>query len=102
MDFDNALIMEAKNLEKIGGSIQIQQINVKAQNVESLGAVSEEIREKLKEHKAGDNNFTVAYGEEITHPASALFSIVSGMLTLVAGISLLVGGVGVRRNHRSR
>ncbi len=95
VDFDNALILEAAAMEKIGGVAQVQQINVKAANVESLGSVTEEIKSKLTEKKSGDNNFSVAYGEEITHPASSLFNIVSGMLTVVAGISLLVGGIGV-------
>ena len=95
VDFDNALILEAAAMEKIGGAAQVQQINVKAANVESLGSVTDEIESKLTEKKAGDNNFSVAYGEEITHPASSLFNIVSGMLTVVAGISLLVGGIGV-------
>lgn len=95
VDFDNALILEAAAMEKIGGAAQVQQINVKAANVESLGSVTDEIKSKLTEKKAGDNNFSVAYGEEITHPASSLFNIVSGMLTVVAGISLLVGGIGV-------
>ena len=95
VDFDNALILEAAAMEKIGGAAQVQQINVKAANVESLGSVTDEIESKLTKKKAGDNNFSVAYGEEITHPASSLFNIVSGMLTVVAGISLLVGGIGV-------
>jgi ABC-type antimicrobial peptide transport system permease subunit len=45
--------------------------------------------------KYGDENFSVTFGDEITHPASTLFSIISGMLTAVAAISLFVGGIGV-------
>ena len=95
VDFDNALILNIKAMEKVSGSVQIQQINVKAANTDSLADVSNAIRETLKEKKQGDSNFSVAYGDEITHPAGSLFSIVSGMLTLVAGISLVVGGIGV-------
>lgn len=94
VDFNNAIILEAEALDALNGA-QIQQINVKVKNIDSLGAVSEKIRTSLIEKKAGDNNFAVLYGEQITHPASSLFSIVSGMLTLVAGISLVVGGIGV-------
>lgn len=95
VDFDNTLILDIRTLDKISGSTQIQQINVKTKNMESLGEVSRQIEEGLVAEKQGDNNFMVAYGEKITHPASSLFAVVSGMLTLVAGISLIVGGIGI-------
>ena len=95
IDFDNALIMDVNSLGKINGSTQIQQINIKAANTESLATISDNIKTELKNNKSGDENFTVAYGDEITHPASSLFVIVSGMLALVAAISLIVGGIGV-------
>lgn len=95
IDFDNVLILNARDLEQISGSIQIQQINVKAANTDSLGTVADTIKTKVAESKMGDTNFSVAYGDDITHPANTMFDIVSGMLTLVAGISLVVGGIGV-------
>lgn len=95
VDFDNALIMDVHTLDKLLGSTQIQQINIKAANTDSLAAISGSIHDKLKNSKSGDENFSVAYGDEISHPASSLFTIVSGMLALVATISLIVGGIGV-------
>ena len=95
VDFDNALIMNLDTLDKITGSSQVQQINVKANNTDSLDAISDNIKKTLLEKKNGDQNFTVSYGDDITHPAGSLFSIISGMLTLVAAISLVVGGIGV-------
>ena len=95
IDYDNALIMDIKSLDKITGSTQIQQINIKVSNTDSLESVKETITAALTEQKHGDKNFTVSYGDEITHPASNLFTIVSGMLAIVAGISLVVGGIGV-------
>lgn len=95
VDFDNALVMDIKSLDKITGSTQIQQINIKAANTDSLAKISEDINHAISEQKLGDQNFSVLYGDEITHPASSLFTIVSGMLTLVAAISLIVGGIGV-------
>lgn len=95
LDYDNALIMNINSLDKATGSTQIQQINVKAANIDSLATVSASIKEALTSHKHGDDNFTVAYGDQITHPASTLFTIISGMLTTVATISLVVGGIGV-------
>ena len=95
VDFNNALIMDAKLLEDLMGSLQVQQINVKAANTDSLATVSETITTTLTSSKMGDTNFTVVYGDDITHPASAMLSIISGMLAIVAGISLVVGGIGV-------
>lgn len=95
IDFDNAVIMDINSLDRITGSTQIQQINIKAENTDSLAVISDNIRSELKSSKSGDENFTVAYGDSITHPASSLFTIISGMLTLVAAISLVVGGIGV-------
>lgn len=95
IDYDNALIMNINSLDKISGSTQIQQINVKVSNTDSLAPAKEAIATALTEQKHGDKNFSVAYGDEITHPASNLFTIVSGMLAIVAGISLVVGGIGV-------
>ena len=95
VDFDNAVIINAASLAKLTKSIQIQQINVKAENTDSLAKISEDIQKTLKEQKLGDENFSVAYGDAITHPASSLFTVVSGMLALVAAISLIVGGIGV-------
>ena len=95
IDFDNALIMNIDALSKIAGAPQVQQINIKATNTDSLAEISKTIEEKLIEKKQGDNNFSVLYGDSITHPASSLFSVVSGMLAVVACISLVVGGIGV-------
>ena len=95
IDFDNAALLEASQLESLHQNLQIQQINVKVKNTSALAATASEIEETLKQSKSGDTNFQVAYDGQITHPAGSLLSIISGMLTLVAGISLLVGGIGV-------
>ncbi|MBR2753931.1 ABC transporter permease [Candidatus Saccharibacteria bacterium] len=95
IDFDNALIMNIATLDKITGSTQIQQINIKAANTDSLEIISKDIENALTNQKLGDKSFSVSYGDMITHPASSLFTIVSGMLATVAAISLVVGGIGV-------
>lgn len=95
VDFDNALIMDVESLDRITGSTQIQQINVKAANTDSLPQISSDIEKALTNQKLGDQNFSVTYGDQITHPASSLFMIISGMLAIVAVISLIVGGIGV-------
>ena len=95
VDFNNAIITDINSLDKLTGSTQIQQINVKAANTDSLTSISNDIKNTLIDKKLGDQNFSVAYGDQITHPASSLFTVISSMLTLVAAISLVVGGIGV-------
>lgn len=95
IDYNNALIMDIDTLSKLINSIQIQQINVRVSSTSALEPTSEAIRKLLIENHSGDTNFMVAYGDSITHPASSLLNIISGMLALVAGISLVVGGIGV-------
>lgn len=95
VDFDNALIMDINLLENLVGSLQIQQINVRVTATSELESVASNIRSTLTEKKLGDTNFAVAYGENITHPASSMLNIISGMLAVVAGISLIVGGIGI-------
>ena len=95
VDFDDAMLVSADYLYRLGGSFQIQQINVKAVNTSVVPEVMQEMGDMLESEKSGDMNFQILSGEDISHPAGGLFQIVSGMLTLVAGISLIVGGVGV-------
>ena len=95
IDLDSALFVSAAALNTIDNSLQIQQINIRAQNTDGLDDTVNLIRETLIANKSGDTNFTVLAGNDITHPAGALFSIISGILSLVAGISLIVGGIGV-------
>ena len=95
IDYNNALIMDIDVLESLLGSLQVQQINIKTSSTNELPTVTENIKKALVESHDGDTNFTVVYGDEITHPASNLLNIVSIALAIVAGVSLIVGGIGV-------
>lgn len=95
VDFDRTLILPVNYLKSLDDTIQIQQINAKVTTTDALADTATTINSSLKDAKSGDTNFSTAYGDQISHPAGSLFSIVSSMLTLVAGISLIVGGIGV-------
>lgn len=95
LNFNNVLFMDIHTMENLMESIQIQQINVRILNTSILEPVANNIAKSLQDTRFGDTNFSVAYGDAITHPASSLLNIISGMLALVAGISLVVGGIGV-------
>lgn len=95
IDFDNTVFVNADYLSSLGSAPQVQQISARGKNADLLPSLSAQIETKLKEAKKGDTNFTVAYGDNISHPASNFFTLISGMLTIVAGISLIVGGIGI-------
>lgn len=95
VDFNNALIMDVDLMKNLIGSLQVQQINVRVATTGDLKTVADKIKATLVEKNSGDTNFTVSYGDGITHPASTLLKIISGMLSIVAGVALIVGGVGV-------
>ena len=95
INFNKTLFINVEAMEKLMGYVQIQQINVRALNTSLLEPIAGKITTALKENRYNDTNFTVLYGDTITHPASNLLNIISGMLALVAGISLIVGGIGI-------
>ncbi len=95
IDLDQSVLIHIDRLKEIDSSLQIQQIDIKAATTDALASTSEAIRTALTESKSGDTNFTVSYGDQISHPASSFFSLISGMLTLVASVSIIVGGIGV-------
>ncbi|MBQ6147894.1 ABC transporter permease [Candidatus Saccharibacteria bacterium] len=95
LDLDNSLFVDAEKLAVTAGSLQIQQINIRAKTTDSLDKTVENIKDSLRLANSGDANFSVSYGDQITHPAGSLLSIISGVLSIVAGISLIVGGIGI-------
>lgn len=95
VNFNKALFINIETMENLMDYVQIQQINVRALNTSLLEPIAGKITTALKENRYNDTNFSVSYGDSITHPASNLLNIISGMLALVAGISLVVGGIGI-------
>lgn len=95
VDFDDTMIVNINHLKILEQNLQIQQINIKVASESKTPATAAKIDEILKDSKKGEKNYTVSYGDQISHPASSLFGIISGMLALVSGISLVVGGIGV-------
>lgn len=95
VNLNRAVIIHIDRLKELDESLQIQQIDVKVTTTDALDSTSEAIRKALTESKSGETNFTVAYGDQISHPAGSFFSLISGMLTVVACVSIVVGGIGV-------
>ena len=95
VNFNEALFMDVDTMETVMDYVQIQQINAKVLNTSLLEPISANISTALKDNRYGDTNYSVLYGDAISHPASNLLMIISGMLALVSGISLIVGGIGI-------
>ena len=95
VDFDKSVFVQADYLKKIGMNYQVQQIDVRGENLSVLPQLAGEIEDLLNSAKNGDKNYEVLYGDQISHPAGSMFMVVSSMLTVVAGVSLIVGGIGV-------
>ena len=95
INFNEALFMDINTMEEIMGYAQIQQINIKVLNTSLLEPIATNISTALKDNRYGDTNYSVSYGDAISHPSSNLLMIISSMLALVSGISLIVGGIGI-------
>jgi ABC-type antimicrobial peptide transport system permease subunit len=94
VDFDHSILVNASLVETLG-SLQIQQINIRATTTSGVETTAASIQTHMTDIRGGAQDFAVLSGTQISHPAGSLFTIVSGMLTLVASVSLVVGGVGV-------
>lgn len=96
VDFDSAIIINVESGAVLNqAAAQIQQINVRAETVETLDRVIIDINKAILHNHLGQADFTVLSGEEIAQPSSQLFAAIAGVTTAIAAISLLVGGVGI-------
>ena len=77
------------------GIAQIQQINIQAEDKDSLEDVNELVFEKLKESRYGEEDFSILTGDTIARPTNELFTIVQATAYSVSAISLLIGGIGI-------
>lgn len=96
IDFDHAAIISLESGKSFHqGIAQIQQINVRAENVSDLPKVTEEIEGTLLKNHQNERDFSIATGKEIAQPTGQFFLAITGVMTAVAAISLVVGGIGI-------
>ncbi|MEO6109485.1 MAG: ABC transporter permease [Candidatus Saccharimonadales bacterium] len=96
VDFDNSVIINQENGRIMNqGSLQIQQINVRSDTVDSLSQVIIDTNKALLKNHLNQADFTVLSGDQIAQPTNRLFNAIAGTTTAVAAISLLVGGIGI-------
>ena len=94
IDFDQTVITNIDNLFKIDPQTQIQQISLTLYPNSDITAIADQLKSSLSRTKS-DFNFSLSFGNQLSHPANRFFSLASKILSVVASISLIVGGIGV-------
>ena len=96
VDLDRSVIISQKAGKTfLDGRSQIQQINIRAATIASLPKVKSDISQLIKKNHDGNNDFTVASGDEISSPSNETFKSITDTMTAIAAISLFVGGIGI-------
>jgi ABC-type antimicrobial peptide transport system permease subunit len=96
VDFDHAAIISLESGKSFNqGVAQIQQINIRAKNTDSLSAMIADVNSALLKNHHGDQDFTILSGDQIAQPTSRFFTAVTGVMATIAAISLIVGGIGI-------
>lgn len=96
IDFDNAVIINFSDGKGLNSEVaQIQQINIKADNVSNLNDINDKLNKAISASHKGEKDFSVLIGDQILKPTSTLFRSITGVIVAVAAISLIVGGIGI-------
>lgn len=83
----------------LSGDRPVTFITVQARDADSVEAVSQQIRQTLREEHGisfrDEDDFVVFTQTEVLDTFSSVTSLITVFLALLAGISLLVGGIGI-------
>lgn len=95
VDFDNAAVISfdrGKTLHE--GRTQIQQVNIRAENHETLQVAIANIDTLLKS-RHGEKDFQILTSQDIAVSTSRTFQWIAAAMAAIAAISLVVGGIGI-------
>lgn len=96
VDFNNTAIIPYETAKRIiGDNLQIQQVNIHAKSINSLGAIQRQIESDLLKKHNGERDFEVLTGKNISHPSDKFIELSTLILAIVASVSLVVGGIGI-------
>lgn len=96
INYNNSAFISLEDAKTLNnGSVQIQQINIRAESKESLTKASKDINEILTKNHNNEIDFEVLSGKEISKSTNDIFFIASGTATAIAIISIIVGGIGI-------
>jgi ABC-type antimicrobial peptide transport system permease subunit len=63
--------------------------------MEKFDQLVSDIEATLKKEHAGEKDFSILTGQEISKPTNHFFYTITGFITAIAAISLIVGGIGI-------
>jgi putative ABC transport system permease protein len=96
VDFDRTAIISIESGKSFHqGVAEIQQINLRAKDADSLQRVLGKVDATLMKNHQHERDFTVLSGRQIAEPSNRFFLALTGVMTAIAAISLLVGGIGI-------
>lgn len=96
VDFNNTAIIPYETAKRIiGDNLQIQQVNIHAKSINSLGVIQKQIESELLKKHNGERDFEVLTGKNISHPSDKFIELSTLILAIVASVSLVVGGIGI-------
>ena len=96
VDFNNTAIIPYETAKRIiGDNLQIQQVNIHAKSINSLGAIQKQIESDLLKKHNDERDFEVLTGKNISHPSDKFIELSTLILAIVASVSLVVGGIGI-------
>lgn len=96
VDFNNTAIIPYETAKRIiGDNLQIQQVNIHAKSINSLGTIQKQIESELLKKHNGERDFEVLTGKNISHPSDKFIELSTLILAIVASVSLVVGGIGI-------
>jgi len=96
VDFNNTAIIPYETAKRIiGDNLQIQQVNIHAKSINSLGAIQKQIESDLLKKHNGERDFEVLTGKNISHSSDKFIELSTLILAIVASVSLVVGGIGI-------
>lgn len=95
INVNNAVVIPFEAARETGGSVQLLQVYVEAQDASKVASVSEGIRTRLKENHAGQEDFTILERQEALEATNEVFYQLTIFIAGVAFISFIVGGIGI-------
>ncbi len=95
INVNNSVIIPFDAARQVGGTIQLLQVYVEADNAELVPKVSSAIRETLKKNHAGQEDFTILEKKEALEATNEVFYQLTVLVAGVAFISFIVGGIGI-------
>lgn len=77
------------------GTIQLQQINARTADSQTVKPAAAALHQKLLANHSGEEDFTVLRPDETLQLTDELFKMLTMFTSAVASVSILVGGVGI-------